>query len=90
MKFAKLFDIDGHQVLAYIGRNDDGNPCMDILSDVDDDGVTVKVSPSWYDDDDGWDAAAKSLADMDEAAARRWRDAILTIARGDAAMAIPI
>ena len=87
MKFAKLFDIDGHQVLAYIGHTDDGKPCIHIMSDIADDGSTIIVSPSWNDDGR---AAAKSLADMDEAAARRWRDAILMIASGDAAMAIPI
>ncbi len=73
MKFAKLFERDGHQVLALATKNDDELPCLLFIMEIDD----MRVEPAFTYKDGEWDKRDMALENADEAMAFSLRDSFV-------------
>jgi hypothetical protein len=52
--FAKIHMVKGQkQVVMYKDRDDEGKPCVRMVTDVD--GAVISMANGYTDDDDGWD-----------------------------------
>lgn len=75
-KFAKLFEIDEHQVLIYLTSNDKNVPCVKRITKLD--GLEVAMNLCWErDNEESWRAARLAFEKQTESEAR----ALLALSR---------
>ncbi|MGP9796162.1 hypothetical protein ACT3UJ_02205 [Halomonas sp. 86] len=71
-EFAKIFEVEGHQVLIHADKNDDNEPC--ITASLQADMGRIDLSFAYHDEDSGWDKRDHNIAKVlagDEFIARK-------------------
>lgn len=80
MKFAKVFDIaNGDQVLFWLTTNQDDQPEIQMITNVN--GLACRVSPTFThdDDDEAWEAAEEMFDGLDQTAADKFHKSMLDL-----------
>jgi len=76
--FAKLFAVKGEeQVCIFTDRDEEAKPCLRVVTDID--GMTVAVTSSFDDTDDGWTGRDSAFTNFDAPQAIAFREQIETM-----------